>query len=103
MPRIYRSCNHLVLLHIIDMFELYNRLEHSAQRLMQHDPESISHMDLAVFVLLTAYSAKQRHDNNVSGRVVKPADLTASLCSEDQARWWTAVYETSSRTSLTTR
>lgn len=87
----------------VDLFELFPKLEVCAQRIMQSDPESVSHMDLAVFVLLTCYSAKQRLENNTQGKAVVPADLTPTLCSDDQARCWSAVYETCSDTSLTTR
>lgn len=84
------------------MFELFTRMEFSSHRIMQADPCDVSHMDLALFVLLTGYCARQRHDNSMSGQSARPADLTSNLCSEDQARWWTAVYEASSRTNLTT-
>mgnify|MGYP001791917778 FL=1 len=84
------------------MFELFARMDFSSHRLMQAEPADVSHMDLALFILLTAYSARQRHDHSMSGQAARPADLTSNLCSEDQARWWTAVYEVCSRTNLST-
>lgn len=81
-----------LLLTLTDILELLARLSLSPSRLSQTEPESISLMDAAVFLLHTSYSAHCRNEELRTDTALKSPDLTARLCTEDQQTWWASVY-----------
>lgn len=86
----------------VDVMELISRLNFSPHRLAQTEPDSISQMDMAVFLLHTAYTARSRQQEHRSvDNSLKVSDLTASLCTEEQAQWWSAVYDSCGQTTAT--
>lgn len=87
----------------IDLLDLLPRLPLSPNRLSVIEPESVSLLDVALFLIHATYSARCRIDEQGVGGVLTLPDLMTSLCTEDQQNWWSSVYGVCSLTGPSTR
>jgi len=88
---------------VSDTLQLYQRLPFAPHRMSQSEPESLSQLDVCVFLLLTSISARQRLAEHSLGGRLASADLTPSLCTDEQQTWWASVHNACTNPALSSR